>query len=95
MQLGPMRAAPYCSQVSMMSFSKAAPAGVSSPKPAVMMMKAFTPFSDASTFTVSGHNFAGITTTARSVGGISFTSWNTFTPCTSSSLGLTTRKTPL
>ena len=95
MQLGPMRAAPYFSHVASMRCSSSAPALVSSPNPAEIIMKALTPFSAASTSTLSGHIGAGITSTARSVGGSSCMSWNTLMPCTSSSLGLTILSVPL
>ena len=95
MQLGPMSAAPYCSQVSRMRCSMTAPALVSSPKPAEMMMNARVPLSRASSSTVSGHNLAGTTRIASSVGGSSLASWNTLMPCTSSSFGFTTRRVPL
>ena len=95
MQLGPMRAAPYFSQVSRMCRSSSAPALVSSPNPAEIIMKALTSFWLASRSTAAGHAGAGITSTARSVGGSSLMSWNTLTPCTSSSFGLTMRRVPL
>ena len=46
-QLGPMSAQPYFSQVSRICCSSKAPSWVSSPKPAEMMMKARTCFSAA------------------------------------------------
>ena len=71
MQLGPMSAAPYFSHESSMRCSSTAPAFVSSPNPAEIIMKALTPFWLASSSTVSGHAGAGITRTARSVWGMS------------------------
>ena len=75
--------------------SNFAPSSFSSLNPADRIMNALVPFCSANNRTVSGQNLAAIAKIAISTCGKSAGFLKLFTPCTSSSLGFATYKSPL